>query len=812
MLVQNQHSFPGTGCSLAIAKGLDTANMYAKRGMKCAIILYDYSNAFCTFSHEKTMEVAKKFINNDSILDLLEVYLQQSTTNIKISDKNGFFISEKSTTNRGLPQGQIGADIVFAFINNIIQPKPYDGVESNPQKYVDDLIDVMGARNASDIFSCLAANEKLMLQISTALGLKLNDNKTTFIPINLTEAEISDAPYDVAKSPAILKFQFEVKKRPYKGIYLTTNFAIDKLKKRLNDCIPSIAASRKVEPNLMFRLNAASNLVWSCLERLGSVYVYNTESRFQEIEVCIKKVIRAAGLGHMTHSESVYYLSLGMYPHQIAQRQVIADGLKMFNIDATIRNRYHVRLEKFDEDCPIKYLAITLFNKFDYETRKFVIENFKKSGNSEPVKNRIKYHYSQEFIRLNPELKDIEKSDLAFRNRYQKYCPDATKGIKRECAVSPKSDNIKKVKFSLDPSKQTLDIKNISRKRTRSTNIENMPCEKKQKMSKSAHTQQSKRILQTSVAQPALAPVYPALPGYPTYSYHVAISTPHATNTASGSKCRVKDSRKQKPMPNKNSTKAKPAEHHQSKTSMSKTSDSKDIQDIFSEHDVCSPEIEIFRKSELCPLSGHQSDFLKIPTIDKNVNFGYLKNLRISPKKSNQFNFVVEETNWKEGNALRKFWSFLQDDVLPKEGCHAQAIIPQDIAIFGNDEPSNFDFEIAVKPFTMNHTVKGLCVDLITIAKLQSSTSVNDNFVIQYHSCVSALKELVLKLNDGFKPETIILISDRDISVFARSVLSGVFDLIKRRNLIQFCRLNRLRPPEWYFFILLFEYIDDLCD
>ena len=116
-LKSNQYAFPGKGGPMAIVKTLDDISEQSAQGKRAFLLLWDFSNAFCTTIHDITIKIAKRFNLSERIVKLLEQFLEQSFSAIKMSDKDGYYISSVIHTNRGSPQGQIGSDFMFALIN-----------------------------------------------------------------------------------------------------------------------------------------------------------------------------------------------------------------------------------------------------------------------------------------------------------------------------------------------------------------------------------------------------------------------------------------------------------------------------------------------------------------------------------------------------------------------------------------------------------------------------------------------------------------------------------------------------------------------
>ena len=78
-MVPNQFAFKGKGTNMAIIDFLDEAFYQESiKKNKVLIILWDFSNAFCTILHDAIINVAKKFGINGNMLKLLYEYLGQT--------------------------------------------------------------------------------------------------------------------------------------------------------------------------------------------------------------------------------------------------------------------------------------------------------------------------------------------------------------------------------------------------------------------------------------------------------------------------------------------------------------------------------------------------------------------------------------------------------------------------------------------------------------------------------------------------------------------------------------------------------------
>ena len=83
--------------------------------------------------------------------------------------------------------------------------------------------------------------------------------------------------------------------------------------------------------NLDLKVDAATKLVWSCCYDIGLVYAYASSKKFKTIEVCIRKLIKSAGLDTKMENSLVYQVSTKLTPELMAKKQVIQLGVKFLD-------------------------------------------------------------------------------------------------------------------------------------------------------------------------------------------------------------------------------------------------------------------------------------------------------------------------------------------------------------------------------------------------------------------------------------------------------------------------------------------------
>ena len=441
-LNDNQYSFPGKGGPLAIVVTLDDLNLQVSTGRPTLLILWDFSNAFCTFHHEVAIKIAKHYNLSDRFIDLLIQFLKQDTFRIKMEDKTGLYLSKEVTTGVGGQQGQIGVDFIFSLVNDSIQPKSFNGEYNKRKKYVDDFSDILNHLSASVVFTSVKKNTELIYEQATSLGLKLNESKLKILPFNIPDEDIdpdfikvpdSDlivpinadmSDEKIGKLPPLLGVGFGKNKRKSKTLFVSTEKAANNLLARLRADMGIVIASRKTERNLTNRLKTATSLVWKSCYDIGTIYPYMTAAKFDEIVITIRKVIKLAGLDQLTPREVVYTLSTTISPLRMAHKQIIALGIKQISPQVLNENRNLVPSSPDDKVRPFHNTFKTVFNLLPSKTRKFIQKRM--DPRNEGMKTAVKEHLKALFqLEISGFTDDIDKKrKLAQRHRYSKQKVD----------------------------------------------------------------------------------------------------------------------------------------------------------------------------------------------------------------------------------------------------------------------------------------------------------------------------------------------------------------------------------------------------
>jgi hypothetical protein len=437
-LSKDQFALPGKGCPVATATILDELNAMITTGYPTLLILWDFSNAFCTYDHEIAMEIFAKFNLSNHLLGLIKQFLQQDKFSVKMMDAQGFYLSKMVQTGVGGQQGQIGTDFLFTVLNDGIRPQNHHGVACRRFKYVDDFQDIFCCKEQELLFDSLVQNMDLIFNQATSLGLKLNESKLKILPFNIDtsklhpafkcvpdsnllvpkDADLTDP--DIGKLPNMLGFGFD--KSTQRGpLKINGGKAASKCLSRLRACYPIIMTLRKTERNVMSRLKLATQLVWTCCFDLGLIACYASGPQFEEISTAHRKLIKLAGIDQLAPSSIVYKLSTTISTKQIADKQILCLGLKMVDRQVVENNRYLVPALNAGPERPFWSKFRNLFNALPKTTRQFMTERIdpRDKGKAASVKEHLMKFYRHELDPSGP-LDDKKKEKLLKKYRYSR--------------------------------------------------------------------------------------------------------------------------------------------------------------------------------------------------------------------------------------------------------------------------------------------------------------------------------------------------------------------------------------------------------
>ena len=439
-LNKNQYAFPGRGGPMGTVKILDDAATLASSGKKVLIVLWDFSNAFCTTIHRITVKIAKKYNLSDRMITLLKEFLEQSTAIIKVADNGGYYLSDPSTTNRGGPQGQIGSDFIFSLVNDGINPEHVFDEIILRTKYVDDFTDIYAHDTVSGVFRSLKHNEALLMKHATSTGLKLNLDKLKIIPLNIKFDELDPTYFTrgpggksvYTNNAAFLGYSVEIenccidvddqkstydsrdifdniitpnpislrKSKANRNSKISGRPAATNFISRLYKAVRTIITLRKFESNIKRKLAAATQLLWSISYDIGLIFAYcgNDSTIWKQVCVSIRRLIKSAGLDMCTHNSDVYKISTKIDPASMAKKQILQLGIKFVTIDELESSRLLVARNKGDNDRPFWSCFQTTFNALPHKSRRFIADNL--DINDKKKAQKIKAHLKQYYQKI----------------------------------------------------------------------------------------------------------------------------------------------------------------------------------------------------------------------------------------------------------------------------------------------------------------------------------------------------------------------------------------------------------------------------
>ena len=343
-------------------------------------------------------------------------------------------------------------------------------------KYVDDFTDLVAHQDHRVVFNSIAQNEKILTEQATSVGLKINGLKLLVAVLNIADNEVPPEYTErdgengvkhqiLIKNEKILGFGFEtinpnIVNKPTitpKKFRVTGNPAAMNLISRLNESIRVLCALRKVNKNIVMKVDAATKLVFSNCYDIGLVYVYADAKYFEKVCVSIRKTIKAAGLDHMIDSEILYRISTKLSPKYMAIKQVVQQGLKSLDPQAVKDNRYKIRNKAGDNLCPFWKTFREEFHNLPLSSRQFIISNL--DVNDKVKIGKIKNHLKNYFFKItNPDgkLSDTKRSDFLHKNLYSREkntIRKANSKLQREIAIEStrKADEKAASKLLLTP-------------------------------------------------------------------------------------------------------------------------------------------------------------------------------------------------------------------------------------------------------------------------------------------------------------------------------------------------------------------------
>ena len=364
---RNNYSYRGT--HQCIIRTFDEVISRIDKKEKVVMVKYDFSNAFGTIHHAAVLDVFRQLNLSDKTLNYISQYLEnQRTAETVISDKSGMYISKKVDMSRGSPQGQVGADLVFIVQQFILR----ELCSIFRSMYVDDLNDIVSDSVAPVVIDLVKENEAQLVRQSHQAGFALNDDKTTYIPHNIDDHELTNAGLKITRSGEkceVLGFPYEATKKGF-----DVKPASDMIIKRLNFKAPSIHSSRTYFSNPETRKRIATSLIYQCIGELHLVLAYDTKKdfHFNRIRVKVNDLIRATGLRNTTPSDFLDKV-FGTNLKEFAEHGIILNGLKSVSNDPDFFDRTFGIRHRFPKNTYMSKF-VKLWNDLPYGKRKIILE------------------------------------------------------------------------------------------------------------------------------------------------------------------------------------------------------------------------------------------------------------------------------------------------------------------------------------------------------------------------------------------------------------------------------------------------------
>ena len=341
-IFNKRNNFSYTGTHLCIITTIDKTLELLQQKKQTILVKYDFSNAFGTIHHETMIHTLQGLNLSENTIKFLSDYMNnQRDTQTLVSDKTGIFYSNRTIMNRGVPQGQIGADLVFLMQQLVLReiPKIFRTL------YMDDLNDLASGHSHTEAVDLALENEAVLVKQVKQIGFKLNDTKTEYAPFNVPKFALTDRgikPDKVLHETSILGFPF-----------LTKNTGIDvspscnMVIQRLNEKNRTSHAIRGYVSDIQTRVKLARSLVYQSIGELHMIVAYDsTISLFHKIKVKVNDILRATGLRKDTPQE-VLDKVLGTNLKEFVEHSIIINGLKMhwkkpdfFDRSQGIRSRF----------------------------------------------------------------------------------------------------------------------------------------------------------------------------------------------------------------------------------------------------------------------------------------------------------------------------------------------------------------------------------------------------------------------------------------------------------------------------------------
>ena len=341
-IFSNRNNYTYKGTHQCIINTFDNVIDRISRNEKVVMVKYDFSNAFGTIHHAAVMEIFRQLNISENSLNYIEGYLEnQQIAQTVISDKTGFHFSKPIKMSRGCPQGQVGSDLIFLVQQFIFQELS----EVYRSSYMDDLNDICSRDTDCNTIKLVKDNEAALVVQSSQAGFALNEDKTTYIPHNVSDSSLTDAGLKVTRNGEkceVLGFPYEA---THKGFDVTP--AINMILKRLNARAPNVHASREYFESAKTRSDIARAMIYHSIGELHLVLAYdNSNKGFNKIRVKVNDILRATGLRNTTPTSKLDQI-FGTNLLKFAQYGILINGLKMVMNDPLFFDRGYSTRKRF---------------------------------------------------------------------------------------------------------------------------------------------------------------------------------------------------------------------------------------------------------------------------------------------------------------------------------------------------------------------------------------------------------------------------------------------------------------------------------
>ena len=179
------------------------------------------------------------------------------------------------------------------------------------------------------------------------------------------------------------------------------------------------------------RISVSTKLIWASCYDIGLCYAYATNTQFNRIETCIRKVVKAAGLDWMTKSDIIYLLSTRLPPRSMAIKQILQLGIKFLDPEEVRRKRFNIPRTDTDSLKPFWKVFIEEYEKLPLTLREKIINLLEPTNRAQmsQIKVLLKSHFLKQAYpngepnptRIDNLIKSNTYSHLVIEERKRKY-------------------------------------------------------------------------------------------------------------------------------------------------------------------------------------------------------------------------------------------------------------------------------------------------------------------------------------------------------------------------------------------------------